>query len=72
MAEWTKVRDEIQAEVDLQRRSLNDLRMVLDPAVLRAKLELVGEGSKGAAPDAAPEGATPATPASTTASGGAR
>ena len=66
MAEWTKVRDEIQAEVDLQRRSLNDLRMVLDPAVLRAKLELVGEGSK----EAASAGAS--APASTTASGGAR
>ncbi|SDC15976.1 FHA domain-containing protein [Cupriavidus sp. YR651] len=45
-AQWSKVRDEIQAEVDLQRRSLNDLRMVLDPAVLKAKLALVGEGSK--------------------------
>jgi len=45
MAEWSKVRDEIQAEVDLQRRALNDLRMVLDPAVLKAKLELVGEGT---------------------------
>ncbi len=64
LAEWTEVRDEIQAEVDLQRRSLNDLRMVLDPAVLQAKLELVGEGSKEAAPASAP--------ASTTASGGAR
>jgi len=45
-AQWGKIRDDIQAEIDLQRRSLNDLRMVLDPAVLKAKLELVGEGSK--------------------------
>lgn len=45
-AQWSKIRDDIQAEVDTQRRSLNDLRMVLDPAVLKAKLALVGEGSK--------------------------
>lgn len=64
MAEWNKMRDEIQAEVDLQRRSLNDLRMVLDPAVLKAKLDLVGEGSKEAAP-------APAT-ATATSSGAAR
>ncbi|MCA3192659.1 FHA domain-containing protein [Cupriavidus sp.] len=44
-AQWSKVRDDIQAEIDTQRRSLNDLRMVLDPAVLKAKLALVGEGS---------------------------
>lgn len=46
-AQWSKVRDDIQAEIDTQRRSLNDLRMVLDPAVLKAKLALVGEGSTG-------------------------
>jgi len=45
-AQWGKIRDDIQAEIDLQRRSLNELRMVLDPAVLNTKLELVGEGSK--------------------------
>ncbi|MBV8271388.1 MAG: FHA domain-containing protein [Cupriavidus sp.] len=45
-AQWGKIRDDIQAEIDMQRRSLNELRMVLDPAVLNTKLELVGEGSK--------------------------
>ena len=54
--QWNKIRDDIQAEIDAQRRSLNDLRMVLDPAVLKAKLALVGEGSKQGA-----EGTTPAT-----------
>ncbi|RFU47945.1 FHA domain-containing protein [Paraburkholderia sp. DHOC27] len=32
----------INAEVDLQRRSLQELRMVLDPELLRAKLTLIG------------------------------
>ncbi len=54
--QWNKIRDDIQAEIDAQRRSLNDLRMVLDPAVLKAKLALVGEGSKQGA-----DGTTPAT-----------
>lgn len=46
--QWNKVRDDIEAEIDSQRRSLGDLRMVLDPTVLKAKLALVGEGSKAA------------------------
>lgn len=50
-AQWSKIRDDIQAEVDTQRRSLNDLRMVLDPAVLKAKLALVGEGGKDGGKD---------------------
>lgn len=45
--QWDTIRDDIQSEIDSQRRSLNDLRMVLDPAVLKTKLSLVGEGSKG-------------------------
>ncbi len=57
-AQWSKIRDDIQAEIDAQRRSLNDLRMVLDPAVLKAKLALVGEGSK--AGTAGTAGADPA------------
>ncbi|GJG96478.1 FHA domain-containing protein [Cupriavidus pauculus] len=67
-AQWSKIRDDIQAEIDAQRRSLTDLRMVLDPAVLKAKLALVGEGSpegakdstKDAAKDSAKDGATTA------------
>ncbi|REE91751.1 FHA domain-containing protein [Cupriavidus plantarum] len=56
ISQWSKVRDDIQAEVDLQRRSLNDLRMVLDPAVLKAKLALVGEPSPTATVAASPGG----------------
>jgi hypothetical protein len=46
--QWTRIRDDIQAEIDAQRRALNELRMVLDPAVLKAKLVLLGEGSNQA------------------------
>ncbi|QET02384.1 FHA domain-containing protein [Cupriavidus pauculus] len=56
ISQWSKVRDDIQAEVDLQRRSLNDLRMVLDPAVLKAKLALVGEPTPTATVAASPGG----------------
>lgn len=56
ITQWSKTRDDIQAEVDLQRRSLNDLRMVLDPAVLKAKLALVGEPSPTATVAASPGG----------------
>ena len=55
-AQWSKVRDDIQAEIDAQRRSLNDLRMVLDPAVLKAKLALVGEGSQEVGKEASKDG----------------
>ncbi|HEY0844469.1 MAG TPA: FHA domain-containing protein [Noviherbaspirillum sp.] len=41
-AEWNKVQQEIGAEADLQRRSLQDLRMVLEPRLLRQKLALIG------------------------------
>jgi hypothetical protein len=54
--QWGHIRDDIQAEIDLQRRSLNELRMVLDPAVLKTKLDLVGEGSKTVA-SSSPTGA---------------
>lgn len=55
-AQWSKVQDDIQAEVDLQRRALNDLRMVLDPAVLKAKLALVGEATPAPTVAASPGG----------------
>jgi pSer/pThr/pTyr-binding forkhead associated (FHA) protein len=39
---WTTLANEIDAEADLQRRSLQDLRMVLEPNLLKAKLALIG------------------------------
>jgi hypothetical protein len=53
LAQWTKAEEEIRAEVDQQRRALQELRMVLDPAVLKAKLELLGGEGQGAAAQAA-------------------
>jgi hypothetical protein len=40
--DWDSLLTAINAEVDLQRRSLQELRMVLDPELLRAKLALIG------------------------------
>lgn len=45
--ESSKVLDEIHAEAELQRRSLADLRMVLEPRVLKQKLALIGGQSDG-------------------------
>jgi pSer/pThr/pTyr-binding forkhead associated (FHA) protein len=62
LAQWNKAEEEIRAEVDQQRRALQELRMVLDPAVLKAKLELLGgegqgaEAQAAAAPDKPKEG----------------
>ena len=53
LAQWNKAEEEIRAEVDQQRRALQELRMVLDPAVLKAKLELLGGEGQGAAAQAA-------------------
>ncbi|MFM0261295.1 FHA domain-containing protein [Paraburkholderia sediminicola] len=41
-ADFDRLLTDIQAEVDLQRRSLTELRMVLDPGLLKAKLALIG------------------------------
>lgn len=41
-AEWRKVQDEINAEAEQQRRSLQDVRDVLTPALWKAKLALLG------------------------------
>jgi hypothetical protein len=41
-ADFDRLLADIQAEVDLQRRSLTELRMVLDPGLLKAKLALIG------------------------------
>jgi hypothetical protein len=40
--QWSKVRDEINAEQELQRKSLLELRNVLEPALLKAKLAMLG------------------------------
>jgi len=53
LAQWNKAEEEIRAEVDQQRRALQELRMVLDPAGLKAKLELLGGEGQGAAAQAA-------------------
>jgi hypothetical protein len=47
-ADWDHLRDDIDAEVQLQRRSLQELRMVLEPGLLQAKLALIG-GAQGEA-----------------------
>lgn len=41
-AKWQKMADEIDAEAQLQRRSLQELRMVLEPGLLKDKLALIG------------------------------
>ncbi|MFM0562952.1 FHA domain-containing protein [Paraburkholderia sediminicola] len=41
-ADFDRLLTDIQAEADLQRRSLTELRMVLDPGLLKAKLALIG------------------------------
>ena len=41
-ADYTELVDALDAEVELQRRSLEELRMVLDPSLLKAKLALIG------------------------------
>ena len=41
--QWAAVRDEIRAEAQAQRSALQDLRNVLEPALLKAKLALLGE-----------------------------
>ncbi|WP_454721492.1 MULTISPECIES: FHA domain-containing protein [Cupriavidus] len=46
-AQWSQMRDDIEAEAELQRRSLQELRMVLAPAVLKGKLALIGAEDAG-------------------------
>ena len=41
-ADFDRLLADIDAEANLQRRSLTDLRMVLDPGLLKAKLALIG------------------------------
>jgi hypothetical protein len=42
-----KVQEEIAAEAELQRRALLELRYVLDPELLKAKLTLLGGRNDG-------------------------
>lgn len=44
-AKWAALASEIDTEADLQRRSLQDLRMVLEPGLLNTKLSLIGGGT---------------------------
>jgi hypothetical protein len=44
-AQWSTIRDEIRTETDLQRSALADLRNVLDAALLKSKMALLGERS---------------------------
>ncbi len=46
-AQWNKVQEEINAEAELQRKSLADLRMVLEPRLLKAKLALLDNPRNG-------------------------
>jgi pSer/pThr/pTyr-binding forkhead associated (FHA) protein len=41
-AQWSKLQDEVNAEAELQRKSLEELRTVLEPGLLKAKLALLG------------------------------
>lgn len=41
-AQWSKLQEEISAEAELQRKSLQDLRNVLEPGLLKTKLALLG------------------------------
>lgn len=44
---WQGLQDEIKAEVEEQRNALLELRLVLDPGLLKAKLALIGGRSDG-------------------------
>ncbi len=41
-ADWKKMQEEIDTEADAQRKGLQDLRNVLEPGLLKAKLALLG------------------------------
>jgi hypothetical protein len=42
-AQWTAVRDEIESEAREQRSRLHDLSNVVEPALLKTKLTLLGD-----------------------------
>ena len=41
-AEWNKLRDDIATEAEQQRKAVQDLRLVLEPGLLKEKLALLG------------------------------
>jgi hypothetical protein len=45
-AQWTAIRDEIEAEAREQRNRLNDLGNVVEPELLKAKLALLGDSNE--------------------------
>ncbi|MFC7516421.1 FHA domain-containing protein [Herbaspirillum sp. GCM10030257] len=45
-SQWAKLQSEIQAEAELQRRSMLELQRVIEPGVLKAKLALLGGAEK--------------------------
>ncbi|HXZ07954.1 MAG TPA: FHA domain-containing protein, partial [Paraburkholderia sp.] len=49
-AAWDQLVEDIDAEAELQRRSLQELRMVLEPGLLKSKLALIGGDSSEARP----------------------
>jgi hypothetical protein len=52
--QWKKAQDEINAETDVQRKALLDLRNVLEPGLLKTKLALLGgESDEGRKPSKA-------------------
>ncbi|WP_183298530.1 FHA domain-containing protein [Cupriavidus alkaliphilus] len=59
LAQLAKVELEIRAEAEQQRHALRELGTVLDPAVLKAKLELIGGEDTGKAPESAAAAAAP-------------
>mgnify|MGYP003575229349 FL=1 len=44
---WRRLNEEIDAELDTQRRSLQELQRVLEPGLLKAKLALLGGSQNG-------------------------
>lgn len=62
LAQLAKVEEDIRAEADQQRHALRELRTVLDPAVLKTKLELIGGEDTGKAPEPATAAAPAAAP----------
>ena len=59
--EWDELYTQIAKEVELQRRSLSELAMVLEPSLKQAKLNLIPDLQTNPSPDQ-PEGGTPASP----------
>lgn len=44
--QWNSLQQEIDAEMELQRKSLQELQAVLEPALLKSKMELLGGREK--------------------------